>query len=269
MDDLTLLRFFVAGDICLESNKNLRVEPTHHNQRQLFTRDGALLATAHDQALPPYIMLRLATKYTPVLHQALLDHHLVPVTGALPGGCSRYEYHPLPQGFVSRSEPARNLWKRWWQDRKRFAKPSADQSIRILVEGQWSAVETIVLNRGTLYITAGGYEAIHHGEDEIVWLEQEASEATVLVAAPSPPKAKARTPEQTTAVNSANPAEKTAASPKTFFYTLDSAAVSLDRDKMYIQTPFGEVVVMGEALQQLSEARAPRHQAPAHSSRVR
>jgi len=96
MDDLTLLRFFVAGDVCLEANKNLRVEPINHNQRQLFTRDGALLATAHDRALPPYIMLRLGTKYTPILHQALLDHHLVPVTGALPGAVLATSIIPYP-----------------------------------------------------------------------------------------------------------------------------------------------------------------------------
>lgn|GEM_PF-3332276 len=135
-----------------------------------------------------------------------------------------------------------------------------------MVEGQWSAIETIVLNRGTLYILAAGYEAIHHGEDEIVWLEQEETEATVLVAAPPPPLPKARTPEQTTALSTPNPDEKTAASPKTFFYTLDNAAVTLDGDKMYIQTPFGEVVVMGEALEHLSKADSPNHQATAHSA---
>jgi hypothetical protein len=268
MDDLTLLRFFVAGEIYFEANKNLRVEPVKQGQRQLFSRDGALLAHAHDQALPPHIMLRLGTKYTSVLHQALLEYHLIPVTGTLPGGCSRYEYYPLPHGFISRCEPARNLWKRWWQDRKRFAKPSADQSIRILVKGQWSAVETIVLNRGTLYIMAAGHEAIHQGEDEMVWLEQEEAEATVLVAPPTHNTTQARTPKQP-AVAPPTTAKPPAASPKTFFYPLDSSAVSLEQDKLYIQTPFGEVVVMGEALKKLSADGQAQQTAAVHSTVAR
>jgi hypothetical protein len=268
MDDLTLLRFFVAGDICLEANKTLKVEPVNHDQRQLFTRDGALLASAHDQAFPPYVMLRLGTKYTPVLHQALLDHHLVPVTGALPGNCSRYEYHPLPKGFVSRCEAAKNLWKRWWQDRKRFKRPSADQTLRILVEGQWSAIETIVLNRGTLFIVAAGHETIHHGEDEIVWLEQEEPEATVLI--PSSPQSDARTHSADSAVAKVSkPPEQSAKSPKTFFYTLDNSAVTLESDKLYIQTPFGEVVVMGEAFRQISATEQAKQPATVHPAFTR
>ena len=252
MDDLTLLQLFVSGDVHLEANRNLRVEPVNC-QRQLFSRDGALLATAHDQAFPPCILLRGGTKYTSVLHQTLIDHHLIPVTGLLADGCTRYEYHPVPKDCLIHCDPARNLWKRWWQDQKRFTKQSNDATLQILVNGQWQAIDNIVLNRSTLYITAANHETICHGDDNIVWLEQEELEATVLVLPelasvsnplPAPPPRGNLEPETE---------HQTVPNHKTLFYRLDNPEVKVQEDKIYIQTPFGEVVLMGESIKRLTQ----------------
>jgi hypothetical protein len=53
----------------------------------------------------------------------------VPVTGILTDGFACYEYHPVPKNYVIYCEPARHLWKCWWQDRKHFNKTTDSEDL--------------------------------------------------------------------------------------------------------------------------------------------
>jgi hypothetical protein len=211
MNDLTLLQWFAAGDASLESNKNLRVQPTGE-LRQLFTHKGMLLATAHDGAFPPYISLRMGTKYTPVLHETLLEHDFIPVTGITTHGCRLYEFHPVPAGFAMHCESARQLWKKWRQDRQRFLKQKSSFVAQVLMEGEWREIQQISLNQSTLYIDVlvNGVtkDSIYQSEDQVIWIEEEEEVETTVFFAGLPPTAtqpptfvqRPASTEQTTAV---------------------------------------------------------------------
>jgi len=188
LDDLTLLQWFVAGDASLKSNRNIRVQPTGH-LRQLFHRTGAVLATAYDDAFPQKIAVRNHTAYTKVIHQTLLDHEFVPISGLNEDGHIEYEHHPIPEGMAIHCEPARNLWKRWWRDRHRPSQVQLAAQLMTLTKQHWRPIEDISVNRGTLYVNAGDWETVHQGEDQIVWLAPSPEDATVAwsAAAPSPP----------------------------------------------------------------------------------
>jgi hypothetical protein len=192
MNDLTLLQWFAAGDASLESNKNLRVQPTGE-LRQLFTHKGMLLATAHDGAFPPYISLRMGTKYTPVLHETLLEHDFISVTGITTHGCRLYEFHPVPAGFAMHCESARQLWKKWRQDRQRFLKQKSSFVAQVLMEGEWREIQQISLNQSTLYIDVlvNGVtkDSIYQSEDQIIWIEEEEEGETTVFFAGLPPTA--------------------------------------------------------------------------------
>lgn len=185
LDDLTLLQWFIAGDASLNSNRNIRVQPTGH-LRQLFHRTGALLATAYDQAFPQKVAVRGRTAYTKVIHQILLDHEFVPISGLDDDGHIQYEHHPIPQGMAIHCEPARNLWKRWWRDRHRLSRPQLAAQMMTLTKQRWRPIQDISLNRGTLYISADDRETVHRGQDQVVWLEPTVEDTTVAWSAASP-----------------------------------------------------------------------------------
>lgn len=253
MDDLTLLQLFVSGDATLEANKSLRVQPTE-KVRQLFTSDGSLLASAYDSKLPPTICLRMGTRYTSILHQTLIDNHYVPISNLMTNRTVFYEYHPVPRNFVIRCDSALNLWKSWWQDRKHYSRRQEKSLLQILASGKWRFIEKIVLNRSTLYVTADNHESVFQGDDKIIWLEQDYAEATVVL--PQPPEA-----------TTANfPASQSEEPPKSHdrmvadgslgnnvrVYNLDNSALRFRGNKLYIPTPTGEIVLVGEQLKQLA-----------------
>lgn len=258
MDDLTLLQLFVSGNATLEANKSFKVQPTD-KVRQLFTSDGSLLASAYDTKLPPTVCLRMGTKYTSILHQTLIDNHYVPISNLMTNRTVFYEYHPVPSDFVIRCDSALNLWKSWWQDRKQYSRRQEKSLLQILTSGKWRFIEKIVLNRSTLYITADNHESVFQGDDKIIWLEQNTSEATVLLS-PHPDatassslssKPMEKPDSHGSSISGASSGGASSGN-NVRVYNLDNPALRFRGNKLYISTPTGEIVLVGEQLKQLA-----------------
>ncbi|NEQ43519.1 MAG: hypothetical protein F6K00_08145 [Leptolyngbya sp. SIOISBB] len=246
LNDRSLLQLFVSGDASLEANTNLRVEPLNH-LRQLFTTRGMLLATADDQALPPYVHLRAATKYIDALHETLLGHDFVPINLAENNKIVRYEYHPAPNEYRHAWGVANHLWRKWWKRPERSRNHQSDDTgFMVLHGGDWHTIQEIVLNRSALYITSSQGESVLQGNDQTIWLERyEEAEAAVFPSAHN----SARRSSQMTDVVSPQPAQLTTkgSSTKPICPTL-VPVVRHSEGKYYIKTAIGEVVVAGGML---------------------
>lgn len=274
LDDLTLLQWFVSGDATLEANSNLRIQPTN-NLRQLFSRRGALVATAYDAALPSQIVVQRDTDYTAVLHQTLLDHHYVPVGQTANSLGITYTYHPVPDGYQIHYTPARDLWKTWWRLPYQHAHKHLQLDLFAFTHDKWYPIRDITLNRSTLYVETLRGETIYGGDDLMVWLQKEPddeAEKTQFWAASPPlgslldqPKAVDDTaqamkpqPASTSARSqprvlkpvpspTAQPAQPLVKSPATVDASLN-AVVRAAHNRLYIRTPLGTVIVEGDNL---------------------
>ncbi len=253
MDDLTILQLFVSGGATLEANNNFRVQPTDE-ARQLFTRDGSLLAAAYDHRLPSTVCLRMGTKYTPALHQTLIDHHYVPVSNIMTNHIVSYEYHPVPSQFSIRCDAARHLWKAWWQDYKKYSRKKEQPLLQILAGGKWRFIDNIVVSRSTLYVTTEDHESVFHGDDKIIWLEEADTEATVCWTKPihtgDKPSHTLQASEATH--SSGTDSIKATSGNNVRIYNLNDPALRFRGNKLYISTPNEDIVLVGEELQKLA-----------------
>ncbi|OKH46612.1 hypothetical protein [Phormidium tenue] len=256
LDDLTLLQWFVSGDATLEANQSLRIQPAN-NLRQLLGRKGSLLATAYDAALPPRIEVRRYTDYADVLHQILVDHHFVPVGQGLDSQVLCYTHYPIPAGYRIVYSQARQLWKQWWTHASRLSDRHLQLDLFVLASNQWYPIRDIAINSGTLYIGTLRGETVHHGDDMMVWLEQDRcdeADKTCFWAPPPGQLVPSQSPEQLPAAASSSPHRPQPpalppldGAPATVDPTLAPVVYALD-GKVYVQTALGVIVVEGEKL---------------------
>ncbi|MBD2106267.1 hypothetical protein [Nodosilinea sp. FACHB-13] len=259
LDDLTLLQWFVSGDASLEANQSLRIQPAN-NLRQLLGRKGSLLATAYDAALPPRIEVRRHTEYADILHQILVDHHFVPVGQELDSQVLCYAHYPIPEGYRIVYGQARQLWKQWWTHASRLSDRHLQLDLFVLASSQWYPIRDVAINSGTLYIDTLRGETVHHGDDMMVWLEQERcdeTDETCFWASPSGQLVPHQLPEQTPAATLTSPPHQSqpsgrplldgAVSSATVDSTLAPVVYALD-GRVYVQTALGVIVVEGEKL---------------------
>ncbi|MGB3199974.1 MAG: hypothetical protein WBA99_03675 [Nodosilinea sp.] len=282
-DDLTLLQWFVSGDATLEANQSLRIQPAN-SLRQLLGRKGLLLATAYDAAAPPRIEVRRDTDYSDLLHQILLDYHYMPIGQGLDSQVLRYAHATIPAGYQMHCTAARQLWKQWWLRLNRKINRSLQMDLLVLAQNQWYPIRDIAINSGTLYVETLRGETIHHGDDTIVWLEKDSTEAseetriwasTAAKDAPATPTATASEPEDEEAIASPQPIKEpsrgvplppcpltppsvtpTGQPPDSAHPALASVACTR-AGKVYVKTAVGVLVIEGENLKAYSLARRP------------
>lgn len=268
LDDLTLLQWFVSGDATLEANQSLRIQPAN-NLRQLLGRKGSLLATAYDAALPPRIEVRRHTDYADVLHQILVDHHFVPIGQGLDSQVLCYAYYPIPEGYRTVYGQARQLWKQWWTHLSRPSDRHLQLDLFVLTSSQWYPICDIALNSGTLYVDTLRGETVHHGDDMMVWLEQDRcdeTDETCFWAPPSGQLVPSPLPEQPTPAALASSSSRPqlpappllagAVSLATVDPALAPVVYALD-GKVYVQTAVGVVIVEGKELKAYKSLHQP------------
>lgn len=286
LDDLTLLQWFVSGDATLEANQSLRIQPAN-SLRQLLGRKGLLLATAYDAAVPPRIEVRRDTDYSNLLHQILLDYHFMPIGQGLDSQVLRYAHAIIPVGYQMHCTEARQLWKQWWMRWSRKSNRSLQLDLLVFAQNQWYPIRDIAINSGTLYIETLRGETVHYGDDTIVWLEKDSTEAgeeTRFWASTAAKDAPAAAPGPEEATASPQPVTKPAQeillppcslTPPSATPTDQPpnpaqpalASVACTRaGKVYVKTAVGVLVIEGENLKAYSLARRPAD-ASTHSQR--
>lgn len=265
LDDIALIRQFVKGETALAANQNLRVESAF-NTLQLFAKRRGLIATAQlSDGEVKTVLARADSEYWGLLHQVAQEHGLMPSDQQDQAGWMKYEHRPIPPGYQVNYTEARLLWKEWWVRSRQSPSRSIELNLLIFVakRQQWYPIREIVCHEGTLYIKTLVAELMLLGGDSIVWLVQAGhkekpaqSEKTTIQPAASPPTVEQNADMTGTTSTPTNGAPPVATSPRSPAGNTPSpsatAAVAklrgvlrVKQNRLYIQTPAGEVVIEG------------------------
>lgn len=171
IDDVTLIRLFIAGRANFAANGKLRVQSALDTQ-QLLARSGQILAIARPKAEPPEIGVRPQSSYTALLDRTLRAHSFLPLGTGQSKGFARYRYHLAPEGYQLRCASARDLWREWWM-RYRQKRPQGVQiDLLFFTQQKWYSIRDIVFSNSTLFVTTYRGETAHQATDLVVWAEK-------------------------------------------------------------------------------------------------
>jgi hypothetical protein len=262
LDDLTIIRHFIQGDVALASNYQLHVQTTH-NTHQLYTNKGQLIARARHNTNPAKISVRPLGEYSELLKKMFLEHEFMPLGLDASGHFVDYEYHPIPDGYALNLTSAQDFWKYWWRHLKFQTGFQQAPEVLAFLDGKWSIVQELVLQKRTLFITAGDSETALQDFDEVTWLQPqedvvEADQTICYTSLPSqgelaqqgftaPPKEPAplgQAPQNhRDDKDDALPLKSSKSGPTPIGFVRRCSD-----NKLIIETPHGQVVVMGDRL---------------------
>lgn len=175
IDDITLIRKFIQGELTLLANNNLRVEPAF-NTAQLLAKRGELLATAKLVGQIRSILVRQSSVYEELINRILSEHRYIP-THINEQGLVQYEPCPIPDGYELNYTEVRQLWKIWrvcyckhdYSQRNRPRKPDA-QALLIRRDKGWAPIIFISYAQENFFIEIPGDEIMLYSSDRLVWL---------------------------------------------------------------------------------------------------
>lgn len=175
IDDVTLIRKFIQGELTLLANHNLRVEPAF-NTAQLLAKRGELLASAKLVGQIRSILVRQSSVYEELISRILSEHRYIP-THINEQGLIQYEPCPIPDGYELNYTEVRQLWKIWRVryckhddlQRNRPRKPDA-HALLIQHKKGWAPIVVITYGQENFFIEIPGDEIMLHSSDRIVWL---------------------------------------------------------------------------------------------------
>lgn len=222
VDDQTLIRKFIRGEVTLLANSNLRVE-THFDTVQLLTRRGGLIAACKLVGTVRSALVKPGSDYWSMILYALEEAGFLPVKSADNQGFVTYEQHEVPPGYQVHSTEAKFLWKEF-RNYQRFPHRAAD--LLLFSNGLWCPIETLFSSQGMLVVRTKrtprtpSEEFLFNFSDIVLWLNNlDAGEVTCILAPALPAVA---TPEATS-----NPPQPSPPSRETSARKLPQLAESL------------------------------------------
>ena len=170
LDNALFIEHYIQGKPSLAANSNLRVE-TNDNRVQLLENNGKLLAIKDLKSHPTTLLVRHNSDYAMLLQQALQSNCFAPDRGIDNIRLVPYRQYSVPLNYRLKFDQAGVLWKRWWHYHHNFRNTRFQLDLLLMMRQKWYPLQTIVCDRGTLFIKTLIGEVVLHRTDIAIWLE--------------------------------------------------------------------------------------------------
>ncbi|MEM7724977.1 MAG: hypothetical protein AAF208_01230 [Cyanobacteria bacterium P01_A01_bin.45] len=269
IDDTTLIKKFITGQVRLAFNKNLRVEPVS-TTIQLFTKKGCLLATVNLANNLKSFFVRRDTEYWQLINQILLENSFMPISRTQQG-LFKYEQRFVPAGYGMNYTEARILWKTWRIKSNQDSSNEKEIIIDLKVETKqgWEKIVNIEMSQENVFIRTATEELMLHICDCLVWIspfkknvpkpavedqsdsiekyETESSQNDLKTSSDAFLWTQLQTKETSSNKVNLHPDSHSDSHPNTFSSNSQNI-LNIYQGKLYIQTLEGEIVIEGSNL---------------------
>lgn len=175
IDNMTLIQAFLKGEDSLLANRELRVEKAH-DETQLLTTQGTLLAKGCWQTRLSNVVVRLQSDYWDIIHQLALNAGFIPFKlqqARLDRATfAQYDYHSVPAGYQVHCQEASAFWKTWWINHRKLQL----MDMLLLCEKRWYPVNHMLCETGTIYVKTWRGEQTLSITDTVIWLDRNTQE---------------------------------------------------------------------------------------------